>query len=264
VLIVALLAIPVLALLRVTRVAAGHRGWALRAAAALGVVWVASASSARRSPPRAPRRWPSTRCRRCGRGLADRAASRPRDRPRPLPRHSRRPAAHGLRGKDVLLVFVESYGRVAVQGSSFSPAIDAVLDRGTAQLRAAGFSVAQRLPHLADVRRPELAGAFHPAVGGPVDGQRRYDSSSEGPPHAHPGVQARRVAGGRRHAGEPPGVARGLELLPLRPDLRPPQPRLPRPGLRLAADARPVRVACPAASRARQRVTGRRCSPRST
>ena len=46
----------------------------------------------------------------------------------------------GLRGKDVLLVFVESYGRVAVQDSSFSPRVDAVLDRGDAQLRAAGFS----------------------------------------------------------------------------------------------------------------------------
>ena len=46
----------------------------------------------------------------------------------------------GLRGKDVLLVFVESYGKVAVQGSSFSGRVDAVLNRGTAQLRAAGFS----------------------------------------------------------------------------------------------------------------------------
>jgi hypothetical protein len=45
----------------------------------------------------------------------------------------------GLRGKDVLLVFVESYGRVSVQGSSFSGAIDALLDRGTRGLRAAGF-----------------------------------------------------------------------------------------------------------------------------
>ena len=33
--------LPVLALLRVTRVAAGHRDWALRAATALAVVWVA-------------------------------------------------------------------------------------------------------------------------------------------------------------------------------------------------------------------------------
>ena len=38
---VALLVLPVLALLRVTRVAAGHRGWVLAAAVALGVVWVA-------------------------------------------------------------------------------------------------------------------------------------------------------------------------------------------------------------------------------
>ena len=62
VLILALLALPVLALLRLTRVAAAHRDWALRAAAGLGVVWVAlrlvgapvASSSAR--PP-----WPSTR-----------------------------------------------------------------------------------------------------------------------------------------------------------------------------------------------------------
>ncbi|HEY2594809.1 MAG TPA: CDP-alcohol phosphatidyltransferase family protein, partial [Chloroflexota bacterium] len=45
-----------------------------------------------------------------------------------------------LRGKDVLLVFVESYGQVSVQGSSFSPAIDALLEKGTSQLRGAGFS----------------------------------------------------------------------------------------------------------------------------
>jgi phosphatidylglycerophosphate synthase len=46
----------------------------------------------------------------------------------------------GLRGKDVLLVFVESYGQVSVQGSSFSPAIDALLNNGTKQLRTAGVS----------------------------------------------------------------------------------------------------------------------------
>ena len=46
----------------------------------------------------------------------------------------------GLRGKDVLLVFVESYGKVSVQGSSFSPAIDALLNNGTQKLRTAGVS----------------------------------------------------------------------------------------------------------------------------
>ena len=46
----------------------------------------------------------------------------------------------GLRGKDVLVVFVESYGQVAVQGTFFSPPIDAILKSGTSQLQAAGYS----------------------------------------------------------------------------------------------------------------------------
>ena len=46
----------------------------------------------------------------------------------------------GLRGKDVLLVFVESYGQMAVQGTSFSPGVDDVVNAGTQQLEADGFS----------------------------------------------------------------------------------------------------------------------------
>ncbi|HKE66262.1 MAG TPA: CDP-alcohol phosphatidyltransferase family protein, partial [Micromonosporaceae bacterium] len=45
-----------------------------------------------------------------------------------------------LRGKDVLVVFVESYGQVAVQGTTFSPGVDAVLQSGNGQLAAAGYS----------------------------------------------------------------------------------------------------------------------------
>lgn len=44
----------------------------------------------------------------------------------------------GLRGKDVLLVFVESYGRFALEGPSSGP-VTAALDTGTRQLEAAGF-----------------------------------------------------------------------------------------------------------------------------
>jgi phosphatidylglycerophosphate synthase len=51
------------------------------------------------------------------------------------------PDLSALRGKDVLLVFVESYGRVAVQGSDFAPAVDRELDRGTSQLDAAGYGM---------------------------------------------------------------------------------------------------------------------------
>ena len=45
-----------------------------------------------------------------------------------------------MRGKDVIIVFVESYGQVAVRGTSFSPGIDAVLRQRTASLARAGWS----------------------------------------------------------------------------------------------------------------------------
>ena len=70
----------------------------------------------------------------------------------------------GLRGKDVIVAFVESYGRVAVQGSTFSPQVDRVLQAGTAQLQRGRLRLPQRLPDLADVRRHQLAGALDPAV----------------------------------------------------------------------------------------------------
>jgi hypothetical protein len=44
-----------------------------------------------------------------------------------------------LRGKDVMLTFVESYGRVALEQPQIAPEINALLDAGTAQLRAAGY-----------------------------------------------------------------------------------------------------------------------------
>jgi phosphatidylglycerophosphate synthase len=46
----------------------------------------------------------------------------------------------GLRGKDVIVAFVESYGQVAVRGSSFSPAIDSVLHQQNGMLTSAGWS----------------------------------------------------------------------------------------------------------------------------
>jgi hypothetical protein len=81
----------------------------------------------------------------------------------------------GLRGKDVLLVFAESYGRSAVQGSSFSPRVDAVLDRGTAQLRAAGFSA--RSAFLTSPTFGGLSWLAHATLqaGVWVNGQRRYN-----------------------------------------------------------------------------------------
>jgi phosphatidylglycerophosphate synthase len=46
----------------------------------------------------------------------------------------------GLRGKDVIIAFVESYGQVAVQGTNVSAGIDAALRRDTTSLARAGWS----------------------------------------------------------------------------------------------------------------------------
>ncbi|MFC4244345.1 CDP-alcohol phosphatidyltransferase [Gryllotalpicola reticulitermitis] len=45
-----------------------------------------------------------------------------------------------LRGKDVVLAFIESYGQVAVQGTSFSSGVDQELQSGQTQLAAEGYS----------------------------------------------------------------------------------------------------------------------------
>ena len=136
---VALLALPVLALLRVTQVAARHRGWALPAAAALGVVWVVLRVAGAPAASTGASVLAVREVHAVEKSLQDhdvlaRAIARDRFHATPGAR-----LLTGLRGKDVLLVFVESYGKVAVQGSSFSPRVDAVIRRGTADLRDAGF-----------------------------------------------------------------------------------------------------------------------------
>ncbi len=81
----------------------------------------------------------------------------------------------GLRGKDVIVAFVESYGRVAVQDSSFSPQIDAVLDSGTKRLRSAGFS--SRSAFLTSPTFGGISWLAHSTLqsGLWVDSQQRYD-----------------------------------------------------------------------------------------
>ena len=175
VLVVALLALPVLAVLRVTRIAAGHPGWALRAATALGVVWVALRLVGAPVASSSAAALALDKVQAVQTGLSDRATFAreiARDRFRATPGNR---LLRGLRGKDVLLVFIESYGRVAVQGSSISSRINTVLDRGDAQLRAAGFS--SRSAFLTSPTFGGLSWLAHSTLqaGVRVDGQWRYD-----------------------------------------------------------------------------------------
>ncbi|HZT85450.1 MAG TPA: CDP-alcohol phosphatidyltransferase family protein [Gaiellaceae bacterium] len=137
----AALVLPALSVARLTRVAARRRPRTLAAVAVLGVAWalcwasgsgVASAGATRLAVDEVKSVLADYRSEARFRALIARADP-----------YARTPAGRllaGLRGKDVLLVFVESYGQMALQGTSFSPAVDAVVEAGNRQLQADGFS----------------------------------------------------------------------------------------------------------------------------
>jgi phosphatidylglycerophosphate synthase len=178
---VAVLALTTLAVLRLTRVAAAHRRWSLQAVTALGLVWtlcwvfgaqlvsgapIASMSAAGLvvHEVRAVRAGVEDHAIFANQIRHDRFGNTPGDQ-----------LLTGLKGKDVLLVFVESYGQSAVQDSSFSPGVDAMLARGTRQLQAAGFSA--RSGFLTSSTFGGISWLAHSTLqsGVWVDSQRRYD-----------------------------------------------------------------------------------------
>ncbi len=178
---IAVLVLSTLALLRLMRVAAEHRRSSLRAVTGLGAVWLLFAVSGAQLLPDTPIASTSTasyigyEVRTVQADIRDAAVFARQTRIdgfRGVPGDR---LLTGLRGKDVLLVFVEAYGQVSVQGSRFAPAIDALLDRGTRELRTAGFSARS-----AFVDAPGFGGMSwlaHSTLqsGVWVDSQRRYD-----------------------------------------------------------------------------------------
>jgi phosphatidylglycerophosphate synthase len=144
-----LIGVPVLmafSVRRVTRIAAEHRAWTLKAAAGLGGAWVLCLALGAQFVPATPI---------ASAGAASLLVSQVKavradiddhaifDRQIKNDQFASTPANQlltGLRGKDVLLLFVESYGKVAVQGTSIAPGVDSVLASGDKRLAAAGFS----------------------------------------------------------------------------------------------------------------------------
>ncbi|HEY2265715.1 MAG TPA: CDP-alcohol phosphatidyltransferase family protein [Streptosporangiaceae bacterium] len=135
------------ATIHVTAVASRHRRGTLRALVAVTAVWALAAGLSWQAIPGSPVASTSAT------GLAvsqehafQSALSDPRrftEATRSADPEAAIPASDlltGLRGKDVLIVFVESYGQVAVHGSSFAPGVDAVLRKQNAMLTGAGWS----------------------------------------------------------------------------------------------------------------------------
>jgi phosphatidylglycerophosphate synthase len=132
---------------RVLSVTARHRAAAVRAIGALAVVWtlvfvtgmrmvaavpIAAGSTSAFAAQQSELVWDTARDR--AQFAADLAARDPAAAAPPGDLVAR------LKGKDVLVIFVESYGQVALQDTSLAPSITQTLRRGTAELTAAGFS----------------------------------------------------------------------------------------------------------------------------
>jgi len=133
--------------IHITAVAARHRRGAVRGLAGLTAIWGLCAGLSLQLIPGSPVASASAA------GLADaqvRAAQAALSDPRRFEQAIRSPDPEatvpasdlltGLRGKDVIIAVVESYGQVAVRGTSFSPGVDAVLRQRTASLARAGWS----------------------------------------------------------------------------------------------------------------------------
>jgi phosphatidylglycerophosphate synthase len=144
---VLLVAAIIASTMHVTAVAARHRRGALRSLVALTAVWGLSAGLSLQLVPGAPVASTSAtglavaQVRETQEALSDprrfEAATRSPDPEAGIPASD---LLTGLRGKDVIIAFVESYGQTAVHGRSFSPGVDAVLRQQNGMLTSAGWS----------------------------------------------------------------------------------------------------------------------------
>jgi hypothetical protein len=133
--------------IHITTVAARHRRGTLRGLAALTAAWGLSAGLSLQLVPGFPIASMTSARQTVAQVSATQEAisdsSRFEQAIRSPDPEAKIPAANlltGLRGKDVIVAFVESYGQVAVQGTSFSPGVDAVLRKSNASLARAGYS----------------------------------------------------------------------------------------------------------------------------
>jgi phosphatidylglycerophosphate synthase len=143
--VVAAIVLLPLAMLRVTRVAADNRRRALRAVGVLGAVWAVCAVLGAQFVSTTPIASAISasllfdEARIVQEEVKDEgvfAAEIKHDKFRETPTNTR---LRALRGKDVLLVFAESFGRVALEDSSFAPEVDEALAEGNKRLASAGF-----------------------------------------------------------------------------------------------------------------------------
>jgi hypothetical protein len=146
-----LLAVTVVVLLalavrRLARLAVRHRAGTGRGIVVLGVVWLCCAALGLQLFPGQPvaaataSELTHDRAVRAAASVRDRAAFAAQTAHDAFGTTPGADLLTGLSGKDVMVAFVESYGRSAVSDPQLSARVDPVLDDGTRRLAAAGFA----------------------------------------------------------------------------------------------------------------------------
>jgi hypothetical protein len=181
-LVIAILVLMTLAVLRLTRLVAAHHAGTLRTVAVAGVAWIALAAfgvqlaGAGPIASRADASLVANRVQSIRTSLHDRADFEAQARIDPFENTPGDQLFNGLRGKDVLVTFVESYGRYAVEDPRFAPPVDAQLDAATKRLDALGFG--SRSAYLSSSTVGGASWLAHSTLlsGLYVDSQQRYRS----------------------------------------------------------------------------------------
>jgi phosphatidylglycerophosphate synthase len=175
-------AVVIASTVHLSALAVRHRRGSARGVAALGVVWAMCAALSWQIVPGAP--VASMNTARLAVSQVRQAAAAVRDQARfERAIHDADPYAQiptpdlltGLRGKDVIIAFVEAYGQVAVQGTPFSPDIDAMLRRSANTLAGSGY--ATRSAFLTSPTFGGISWLSHSTLqsGLWVDNQQRYN-----------------------------------------------------------------------------------------
>ena len=134
-----------MAVLRLSKVMAGNREVATRTTVAIGTVWVTCAALGLQltGPPLAARSTVALvkdRMDRVSATLEDEAAFGKEAKKDAFGNTPGDQLLTGLRGKDVMFTFIESYGRSAVEDPDIAPGVDATLTAKNNELRQAGFA----------------------------------------------------------------------------------------------------------------------------
>ncbi|TXC95883.1 sulfatase [Streptomyces sp. ISID311] len=212
VLVLALLVLTALAVVRLSNLMARHRATAAGTTLVLGTAWVLSASlglqiagapvASRSTSDLVQARMDAVSATlKDERDFAKQAATDP---------YHSTPGSRlltGLRGKDVIFTFIESYGRSAVQDPLMAPGVDAVLAKGTKRLRAAGYSARSGWLTSATYGGSSWLGHSTFLSGLWIDNQQRYRTVTAGDHLTL--TKAFQRTGAWRTVGIMPGVTKG-------------------------------------------------------